>query len=53
MVQLFMDRVKGVLDLGEVYNPARLLSYIPTNMYLYLERVAVEPSTLMVSRQVR
>lgn len=53
MIELFINRLEGPGDIGEVHDPARLLLHRPGHAYLDPERMAVQSATFVIFRNIR
>lgn len=53
MIELFINRLEGPGDVGEVHDPARLLLHRPGHTYLDPEGMAVQPATFVIFRNIR
>ena len=53
MIELFINRLEGPGDVGEVHDPARLLLHRPGHAYLDPEGMAVQPPTFVIFRNIR
>ena len=53
VIELFINRLEGPGDVGEVHDPARLLLHLPGHAYLDPEGMAVQPATFVIFRNIR